>query len=97
MDQAPGLAGRVHGRRDGDGVSKTEQIIARHATLGTSDAIVAELRRLAKLNEAYLREVAQWRMRERARQSIGARPFPWPDLEDAIEATDAARREAGEV
>lgn len=79
-------------------MNKTEQLIqAYFANPITEEPLITELRRLAKLNAAYLREVAQWRVRHEAMQRVGADPYPWPDLDDARRDTDAARREAGEV
>ena len=80
--------------------TKTEQIIDKIAHGYIEDheeEVISELRRLDALNAACLREVAQWRMREEARQHVDARPYPWPALDLAIAATDAARRDAGEA
>lgn len=82
-------------------MSKTEQIIdAWESAPGNSDALraaeamAAELRRLAKLQEAYWAELQAWRG-EYADATLPVEPAM--RIGKRLQATDAARREAGEV
>lgn len=91
-------------------MSKTEQLIAKYLdveslTYVDDSHLITELRRLATLNEAYWAEVQAFRAVMRVDEVPSGYTLVWvssiqlhgEQVNQIRNATDAARREAGEV
>lgn len=54
------------------------------------DRIDVDLAKYRSALRVACEEIRQWRARDEAMRSVGADPYPWPDLTMAADATDAA-------